>query len=145
MTTLQERLAAKAVARGARLLDKIMPGWDKKIDLHDLDLSDGSTCVLGQLFDEPQTRPAYAAYGYSSARAMRASYKGTGITCDPDREVCISNYALGTLVLKEAYPYSKRNQEELAIAHGFQASDEADYPDLDKVWTEVIKERQKVA
>lgn len=37
------------VARGAAWLDKVMPGWIRKIKLTDLQLADGRRCVLGQL------------------------------------------------------------------------------------------------
>jgi hypothetical protein len=37
------------VARGARYLDELVPGWDKVIDLERLDLASSCACVLGQL------------------------------------------------------------------------------------------------
>lgn len=143
----RRRLARAAVARGTKVLDKIMPGWAGKIDLSRLQLDDGEECVLGQLFDEPQTRPAYEVYGYSSPKQMEAAYRSlTGsYKCDPHAEVCVANYRLGTLVLKEAYPYSKSDHETLATRHGFQANGVVGYGDLDEAWAEVIKERQKVA
>lgn len=45
MTDLQQR-----VSRGAKLLDEKMPGWFEKIDLGKLCMSDGTVCVLGQLW-----------------------------------------------------------------------------------------------
>jgi hypothetical protein len=36
------------VLRGAAFLDSTLPGWDKKIDLDKLNLSDSCNCVLGQ-------------------------------------------------------------------------------------------------
>lgn len=37
------------VARGAAELDRILPGWERKIDLETLELQTGCRCVLGQL------------------------------------------------------------------------------------------------
>lgn len=39
-----------AVAKGAKFLDKILPGWYKRVDLETLDMSDGALCMLGQTF-----------------------------------------------------------------------------------------------
>jgi hypothetical protein len=39
-----------AVARGARRLDGRNPGWEARIDVADLDLSDPCRCVVGQLY-----------------------------------------------------------------------------------------------
>lgn len=38
------------VWRGARLLDKKMPGWVGRIDVGTLNMGDNLSCVLGQLF-----------------------------------------------------------------------------------------------
>jgi len=43
--TVQERVVA-----GASFLDKNMPGWDKEINLADLNMADTRKCILGQLF-----------------------------------------------------------------------------------------------
>lgn len=43
----QERAA---VAKGAALLDKILPGWYNEINLNTLEMDDGSMCMMGQLF-----------------------------------------------------------------------------------------------
>jgi len=43
---------AHNVHRGAQLLDEKMPVWFQKIDLDKLCMSDGTVCVLGQLFAE---------------------------------------------------------------------------------------------
>ena len=38
------------VAKGARLMDRILPGWHNQVDLDKLDMSSGSMCLLGQTF-----------------------------------------------------------------------------------------------
>ena len=52
------------VAKGAAALDKVMPGWESKIDLSILDLGDGCRCVLGQLFGEKATLEYQHANGW---------------------------------------------------------------------------------
>lgn len=44
-----QTLAAMAAARGARYLDRTMPGWWRRVDPTDLDLGCPCNCVLGQL------------------------------------------------------------------------------------------------
>ncbi len=43
-------LLAKRVARGAALLDRVMPLWHLKIDLDRLDMDSNSNCIIGQLY-----------------------------------------------------------------------------------------------
>lgn len=45
MATVAER-----VRKGAKLLDKEYPGWEKRIDLSILDLESTCDCILGQLY-----------------------------------------------------------------------------------------------
>lgn len=40
------------VQRGAELLDEKLPGWERKIDLGTLEISNPCLCVLGQAFGE---------------------------------------------------------------------------------------------
>jgi hypothetical protein len=43
---------AARVAKGAALLDKKRPGWEREIDLNRLDIQSGSSCVTAQLSGE---------------------------------------------------------------------------------------------
>lgn len=43
---------AARVARGVALLDEKVPGWVNKVDVEQLNVSNGTTCVLGQLYGE---------------------------------------------------------------------------------------------
>ena len=45
MKTEEERVAA-----GARLMDRILPGWHKVVNLDKLFMNNGSLCLLGQTF-----------------------------------------------------------------------------------------------
>lgn len=40
---------SEEIAQGSALLDRLVPGWYKDLDLERLDLESGSNCVLGQL------------------------------------------------------------------------------------------------
>jgi len=44
--------AAKRVARGAAYLDEVDPTWYRAVDPDTLELSSGSSCILGQLHGE---------------------------------------------------------------------------------------------
>lgn len=48
----QSKIIATRVAAGAAVLDIAAPGWDDKINVDQLDLSDTCNCVLGQLADD---------------------------------------------------------------------------------------------
>jgi hypothetical protein len=45
---------AQAVAKGAALLDREVPGWAEQIDLPTLNMSSCSRCILGQLYGEDE-------------------------------------------------------------------------------------------
>jgi hypothetical protein len=48
MTSVSE--LRKRVSRGSKLLDRKSPGWERRIKLGRLDLSDPNSCILGQGF-----------------------------------------------------------------------------------------------
>lgn len=58
-----------AVERGADVLDHWHPGWDEKIDVDKLDITDVNACVLGQLFYEEARKDKrdWIANGYDYA------------------------------------------------------------------------------
>lgn len=103
----------KATAKGARLLDKILPGWYKQINLGKLQMDNGSLCMLGQLFGrgvegrlakemypEELLAPHAAVFdGYFIAEA----YNGTGI--------------LKTILCKLGLTGNKEKNELLALRH----------------------------
>lgn len=57
----------RRVARGVKLLDKRMPGWDNRIDLYRLDMEDYRHCVLGQLYGAYH-RGIYSLFGQKARR-----------------------------------------------------------------------------
>lgn len=48
---MAETITAR-VQRGAKLLDKELPGWHTRINLHNLDLNNCEQCILGQLYGD---------------------------------------------------------------------------------------------
>ncbi|QFG25422.1 hypothetical protein [Actinomadura sp. WMMB 499] len=42
----------KRAERGAELLDKARPGWEKEVNLYRLDMMRTDDCVIGQLFGD---------------------------------------------------------------------------------------------
>lgn len=63
-------VARKVVARGAKSLDKRMPGWHRKVAITSLNMGSSCSCVLGQLAGryvnldaigwEDDVRPSYS-------------------------------------------------------------------------------------
>lgn len=134
---VNEYSAKKAVAKGAALLDKKLPGWHTRIDFDELALDDQRNCILGQLFDEPQT----VTFVNKSGKTVTA---------------CDANYALGALVLFGAEKIDARVCSDMLVVerskpminHGFEASNvagsldaTAEYENLDKLWLKAAKER----
>ena len=50
LTEEDERLCAERVAKGAQFLDEKIPDWYTKINTDTLDMTDGSCCIIGQLY-----------------------------------------------------------------------------------------------
>lgn len=58
------------VRKGARLLDKILPGWHKQITLEKLNMMDGDLCMMGQLFgDDVEAKLAWEMYPEEMSRS----------------------------------------------------------------------------
>ena len=43
---------SKRVAKGASLLDRKMPGWERQVDLASLEIASCCRCMLGQLYEQ---------------------------------------------------------------------------------------------
>ena len=65
--SVQER-----VARGARWLDEVSPGWRDAVALGSLDLSSATRCLLGQVFAEAAA-DEHMTSGYEYARKRLVS------------------------------------------------------------------------
>ncbi len=83
--------AARRVARGAAYLDEVDPTWYRRVDPETLELSSGSSCVLGQLHGEfrlglrrahlfhlssaPRANLSPTAYGFFNERHVSEELK----------------------------------------------------------------------
>lgn len=118
--------ANEAVARGAEWLDKVNPGWERKIDLSNLKLADGCRCIIGQVvsasylgeLDEENNITGMFRYAVSPYIALFASFK-------PDRPAVPDEFDMFT------------------IEHGFFTAYDSsyDFHDLDEAWIALIKQR----
>jgi hypothetical protein len=73
MLSEDERQALEAVRRGCALLDDHHPGWADEIDLEVFDISNGSQCVIGQVYGSWSTEAFHRSGLYASAKS---AYKG---------------------------------------------------------------------
>lgn len=88
-----EEKERKAIAIGAALLDRILPGWHDRIDLRKLRMRSGALCMMGQLFgNNVETALANEMYpeemekvaqhwkekGFSQANGYRRAVGSTG-------------------------------------------------------------------
>lgn len=70
----QER---EAVKKGAKLLDKILPGWHNEVSLGRLDMCQGTTCMMGQLFGTGVESQLAEKMYPEELRKARAEYAGS--------------------------------------------------------------------
>lgn len=81
--TTTYRQANAAVAKGAALLDQRRPGWEHDINLGRLDISFGSTCILGQLYGTYENGLAKVFVGDSLAAEPAFEHGFFGWTLTP--------------------------------------------------------------
>jgi hypothetical protein len=55
---------ATRVERGAALLDRHVPGWEKRIDLETLDIASSEFCICGQLANKSRAKFVRENLGY---------------------------------------------------------------------------------
>lgn len=68
LTEEEELLCAKRVARGAEYLDFALPDWFMRINTSVLDMTDGSCCVIGQIYGA-FTRTIQNVFGWTEIDA----------------------------------------------------------------------------
>ena len=125
--------AKRRVEKGTALLDEKLPGWESNIDLDRLQLADVDQCVLGQLFAESQSVPAWVADGYGSLKdALRDGCSQE----EAERSLCEAHYNLGQYVLGLS--------DKDSANHGFMTLDDTKitYTLLDLTWINTITARQ---
>jgi len=111
------------VARGAMLLDYLVPGWHKKIDLDRLRLSSCTDCVCGQLAFTTASKAIKRELDYdpwdawTTFRRYLARKLGRREKIDLAQEILNNPSHFGFVTIREGYP------------------------SLDREWRRVIEER----
>ena len=82
MLTMDE--ARARVARGATILDRISPGWEREIDIGVLDLSTSDRCICGQLGKGDWAHPLVIGLVVDDHSGSRA--QNVGVTCEDTAE-----------------------------------------------------------
>ncbi len=72
--TLKNRVEA-----GAKFLDVMSPGWEKKIDLSVLDLGLPNTCVLGEIFGNYEDGKDALGIEEAAAEGLGFQVSGDGV------------------------------------------------------------------
>jgi hypothetical protein len=137
MLTQQERkrriLARARVKKGTDLLDRHMPGWYKKIDLHNLRLRSCASCVCGQLAFES---------GSKLLKGFPRSKKGT-MRFDPATLRNPYN-AFRDYLMERAKIKDSVDGDRFASSHGFLVLyDEGQilWSDVENEWKRVIRRK----
>lgn len=90
---------ADRVSNGMRWLDENFPGWESRIDLKTLDLSDEYECICGQVFEKNGKRIYQSgfSYAYNGLFAQANSWISAIVPRGPDKEERASDvgYVLG--------------------------------------------------
>ena len=121
------------VARGARWLDEVVPDWWKRIDVDNLDLSDGYECICGQLFREEGAARKESGYNYAwNSLFAQANAWITGLVKSLDPDATADEI--------------EERRAKVAASLGFDNWDRRNhYSALQREWKKVIKSRQEVA
>lgn len=95
--------SCERVARGARWLDCEFPGWERKVDVAILDISDPDRCVCGQVIPLDDIT---GTYGYGKACDMlstpaRTYGYGFAESCDGDQWVTLIKERFNTGALSD--------------------------------------------
>lgn len=143
----------EVVAAGAALLDQAMPGWAGRIDLNHLDLMSGAQCVLGQLFNEAQTKPLWQTLGFDSLSAAQAVWTELGRpTSALSLEFCDANYTAGVEILNLITEEPEEGPSLPGSVYAFGFDEEWDYgtserlssyAGLDAAWALAVKDRHE--
>jgi hypothetical protein len=117
--SVQER-----VARGARWLDGVSPGWRDAIAVSALDIASNTHCVLGQVFSDAAASDTFTSGAEYAVRNVVPGLKSR------DWGVCSALSALESL-----------DCADWLVAHGFASKFGLDEPDrlaLNNEWSCVI-------
>lgn len=102
------------VKRGAKWLDKREPGWERKVSPETLDMSLGSSCLLGQVYDD---------------------------IADKGGRDWVNGYDVGTDLLEEDKQEFPERYGNLASYYGFdEGSVEDEESDMNHFWSVLAEE-----
>lgn len=131
LTPVQQR-----VANGARWLDENFPGWDKRIDIGNLELSDGQYCICGQVFEE-------IAEGLSEDDGWGGTKDGFEYAYDHLFEQ--ANSWISALVPHDDPERAMRVGQLLGFIESFDFKSQTTiyFTMLQEAWTELLEARQE--
>ncbi len=72
--SITKRVIERSVERGAQYLDRINPGWDRKIDLGNFSIGTYERCVLGQLHPGGGYQKGVAVLGLTPWEACKCGF-----------------------------------------------------------------------
>ena len=141
--SINRRAIATAAARGAKLLDKVRPGWFREINISALDLGNGEYCIIGQLnhgqFD-PESCISESIRESLEGRVhkeLRAAAKKLKI---PGFKSCEIGFDLDQC-LDAAVAAGLKDLDDFRYGFDTQEGDEG-FSILTEAWIELIRERR---
>lgn len=119
----------EAVCRGAALLDRHKPGWERLVDLDELRMSSCMLCTAGQAFEVEA----------SKVRAREDSeYSGFDWVTDHLLPTVTQDWS-------DKDEVSRITEEQMWLEHyGFEVPDGALYDELQEQWVRLIRVRQRI-
>jgi hypothetical protein len=144
---------ASKVEKGVALLDKKAPGWEKKVDLGELDLSSGTYCVVGQLAIKAILNGPLDGYSDGIEKLLGRSNRGLRRTAEEAHGFIITEKTAGEVVAwLETQPVTHPwwpvlfgpNQGQ-ASTQGRAVMQDILYDYLTAIWVQVIKARKSQA
>lgn len=118
------------VKRGAELMDEIDREWFMLMNLRTLELGDADECVLGQYVTERGQAGGMSPFQIGMERHV--------MPVAPDR---MKNILAIAKAVPSAQPWALNKATCVAIAHGFAAQRNVEYPMLDELWAGQIERR----
>lgn len=133
------RVAEMRAKRGARWLDENVPGWWKRINVRTLRLSDGESCICGQVFRR-EARKAWSLSGFTyasshlfaEANSWVSTIVGPVGTYNRRRRVGVALGFVDGKVGGEGWWNLRFKSDRVKVS----------YDDLQNAWVKVVKERK---
>ena len=146
------------VERGARWLDENFPGWEGRIDIDTLDISSGTYCICGQVFDEDANRLMAAGadgsivssgfdYGYSTlfteANSWISAMVGPAVPTSEGQMAGLVEFTGEQkdrkAIVSQGLGFTAGQTTYVTVAGAFPSR--VTYADLTRAWTKLIQDR----